>query len=533
MFTRHGGLTGVAILVSLAVACTALGVSAAPSAPAPGGTLTVGIRQEPSTTDPHASANAVSQRVLASLYDDLVYMTPDGAYHPWLATRWVISPDGKTYTLFLRQGVRFHDGTPFTADAVKVSLDRIVDPATHSTSAISALGPYSSSEVVDASTIRVHLKDPYGPFINALSQPWLGIVSPAALKTWGRDYAQHPVGTGPFKFAEMVAQDHITMIRNPDYAWAPPGVTAHTGPAYLDRIVIRTVPEDSTRLATLQNGETNLIEPIPEQNVAQVQADSNLYVMKRLYMGAGRVALINSQRAPTNDVRVRKAIEYAVDTATLIKTVFYGQQVPGRGPVSSIMPGYDKSLETVYSYDPTKARQLLEEAGWRQGTGAVRTKDGQPLQMAIYIIANIGQEPTAEFLQSQLRQIGIDLQIRALARAAWYEGINRGDHNLTLAFFVWPDPDMLRTLYFSTNIPFNWFHYNNPDVDRLLVQASQLTAISPRIALYRQVMRKVMDDALPLTLFYENNILGVRRTVQGVKFDPVGYPLFYDAYIAR
>lgn len=533
MKAHHGSGLRSTVAVVMAVALAAAGAAAAPSAPTPGGTLTVGIRQEPSTTDPHASANAVSQRVLASLYDDLVSMTPDGAYHPWLATRWTISPDGKTYTLYLREGVKFHDGTPFNAAAVKASLDRIVDPATRSTSAISAIGPYASSEVVDISTIRVHLKEPYGPFINALSQPWLGIISPTALKSWGRDYAQHPVGTGPFKFVEMVPQDHITMVRNPAYAWPPASGTTHSGPAYLDRLVIRTVPEDSTRLATLQNGETNLIEPVPEQDVAQVQNDPNLYVLKRLYMGAGRVVLLNTQRPPTNDVRVRRAIEYGVDTATLVKTLFHGQQVVGRGPVSPIMAGYDKSLESMYTYDPAKARQILEEAGWRPGPGGVRAKDGQPLQISLFIIPNVGSEPTAEYIQSQLRQVGIDVQIRALARAAWYEGINRGNHNMTLAFFIWPDPDILRTLYFSTNIPFNWFHYNNPDVDRMLVEASRLTDMRARVGLYRKVMRKVMEDALPLTLFYENNILGARRSLQGVKFDAVGYPLFYDAYVAR
>jgi len=532
MHARHGSWAGSAVVIFVVVALAAFGAAAAPTAPTPGGTLTFGIRQEPSTTDPGASANGVSQRVLASMYDDLVYMALDGSYHPWLATRWTISPDGKTYTLYLRQGVKFQDGTPFNAEAVKVTLDRVIDPATQSTSAISAIGPYASSEVVDASTVRVHLKEPFGPFINALSQPWLGIISPTALKSWGRDYAQHPVGTGPFRFVEMVPQDHITLARNPAYAWAPSGMS-HSGPAYLERLIIRTVPEDSTRLATLQNGETNLVEPVPEQNVAQVQADPNLYVLKRLFMGAGRVVLLNSQHAPTNDVRVRKAIEYGVDTVTLVKTLFYGQQVPGRSPVSPIMAGYDKSLENVYTYDPAKARQILDEAGWRPGPGGVRVKDGQPLQISLWIIANIGSEPIAEYLQSQLRQVGIDVQIRSLARAAWYEGINRGDHNMTLAFFDWPDPDMLRTLYFSTNIPFNWFHYNNPEVDKELLQASQITDMGARIRLYRQIMRKIMDDALPLTLFYENNILGAQRTVQGVKFDPVGYPLFYDVYITR
>jgi peptide/nickel transport system substrate-binding protein len=272
---------------------------------------------------------------------------------------------------------------------------------------------------------------------------------------------------------------------------------------------------------------------VPEQAVAQVQSLSDLYLLKRMFMGSGRVMLLNTQRAPTNDVRVRRAILYGVDTATMVKTLFFGQHVAGRSPVSPLMASYDKSLETVYSYDPAKARQILDEAGWRAGPGGVRAKDGQPLRVSLFIIPNIGSEPTAEYVQSQLRQVGIDVEIRALARAAWYEGLNRGDQNLMIAFFDWPEPDMLRTLYYSTNIPFNWSHYNNPQMDQMLLQASQTIDMGKRLVLYRQIQRKVMDEALVLTLFYENNILGARRSLQGVKFDPVGYPLLYDAYITQ
>ncbi len=522
------GLLVLVLLVPLSSPSLAQGPS-----PQTGGTLVYGIRQEPSTTDPHGSAAAVAQRVLASMYDSLVFMTPRGQILPWLAVSWEASPDAKVYTFKLRRDVKFHDGTPFNAAAVKFNLDRIIDPATKSTSAISALGPYDRTVVVDEFTARVHFKDSYAPFLYAASTPFLGMISPAAARKWGIDFNKHPTGSGPFKFESMVPGDNITMVRNPEYRWPPKGFFNNTGPAYLEKIVVKTIPEASTRLATLENGETNAIEPVPEKNVAALVQSKRYRVLKAAYPGAPRIVFLNSKKFPTDDLAVRRAILYALNQDLMVRTLFFSVHTAAKTPLTPATVGYDKSLESMYPYDPEKAKAVLEEAGWRMGSDGVRTKGGRRLVIEEHIIGNIGLEEPAEFLQGQLRDIGIQIDIKSMARAAWYEGINRGDHNLVPLFYIYADLDLLRGLYHSTRIPFNWSHVSDAALDRDLEEAYRSPDIAKRIQVYKRVQRRVMELALVLPLYNEFNLVGIRSEVKGMRFDPTAYPLFYDVWIEK
>jgi peptide/nickel transport system substrate-binding protein len=515
------------------VATEAMPTEIPAEAPQQGGTLILGIRQEPSSLDPQGSANAVSQRALASMYDSLVWMTREGKFYPWLATSWTISDDGLEYTFKLRDDVTFHDGTPLTAEAVQVMLDRIRDPETGSTSAASALGPYDHTEIIDDHTAKVVLSAPYGPFLYALSQPFFGIPSPTAVKKYGnKEFIQHPTGSGPFMLEENVPQDHITLVRNPDYKWAPTDVFDNPGPASLERIIIRTIPEASTRLASLLNGEVNAIEPVPAQDLASLEADPNYYVLKPLYSGAGRLMFLNTKKAPTDDIDVRRAIMYAVDDQALVDLVFFGVQQAGRSPLSPATLGYDERFEHIYSYDPEKAKQILDDAGWVEGSDGIREKDGQRLSLVMYVIAdNPETEQTSEFIQGQLREVGMEVELLTLARAAWYEGLNNGDHNLVALFFIYGDPDVLRLIYHSDNIPFNWSHWTDPETDQLLEEAYQTNDVAKRLELYDQIQQIIMDQALVLTLFYEYNLMGFSKDIEGVLFDVTAYPLFYGVTI--
>jgi peptide/nickel transport system substrate-binding protein len=530
----HGRLGALAILLALALLAPVT-APAAPAGPAPrtGGTLVYGIRQEPSTTDPHGSAAAVAQRVLASMYDSLVFMTPRGQMLPWLAESWDVSPGARTYTFKLRRDVKFHDGTRFDAAAVKFNLDRIIDPATRSTSAISALGPYDRTEVVDEFTARVHFKESYAPFLYAASTAFLGIVSPAAARRWGADFNKHPTGSGPFRFESMVPGDNITMVRNPDYRWPPKGFFRNTGTAYLDKIVIRTIPEASTRLSTLENGETNAIEPVPEKDVARLTQDRRFRVLRALYPGAPRMVFLNTKRPPTDELAVRRAVLHGFSQDLLVRTLLFSVHTPAKTPLTPGTVGYDKSLEGMYPYDPEKAKSVLEEAGWRMGPDGIRTKGGRRLVLDQFIIANIGMEPPAEFLQGQLREVGIQVDLKVMARAAWYEGINKGDHHLVPLFYIYADLDLLRGLYHSKRIPFNWSHVGNAELDRDLEEGYRSPDINKRIETYRRVQRKIMELALVLPLYNEFNLVGIRTEVRGMLFDPTAYPLFYDVWLER
>jgi len=529
----HVRLAALGLVIFALALSTGTSVLAQGPSPQTGGTLVYGIRQEPSTTDPHGSAAAVAQRVLASMYDSLVFMTPRGQILPWLAESWEVTPDAKIYTFKLRRDVKFHDGTRFNAAAVKFNLDRILDPATRSTSAISALGPYARTEVVDEFTARVVFKESYAPFLYAASTAFLGIVSPAAARRWGVDFVKHPTGSGPFKFESMVPADNITMVRNAEYRWPPKGFFKNTGPAYLDKVIVKTIPEASTRVATLQNGETNAIEPVPEKDVASLAHSKGYRVLKAPYPGGPRMVFLNTKKFPTDDLAVRRAILYAFNADQMVRTLLFSVHTAAKTPLTPGSVGYDKSLEGMYSYDPEKAKSLLTEAGWTPGADGIRTKGGRRLVMEQHIIANVGQEGPSEFLQGQLRDVGIQADIKSLARGAWYEGINRGDHNLVPLFYIYGDPDLMRGLYHSARIPFNWSHVSDPTLDRDLEEAYRSADINKRIPIYRRVQRRVMELALLLPLYNEFNLVGIRAEVRGMLFDPTAYPLFYDVWIEK
>ncbi|HQN63376.1 MAG TPA: ABC transporter substrate-binding protein, partial [Flexilinea sp.] len=204
--------------------------------------LTVALSVEPVSLDPAGGLYIPEQLLIQQIYDPLIYADPEQNLHPGLATSWEVNPEGTEFTLNLRNDVKFHDGTPFNAQAVKVSLDRAAVGTTVAAAAPAILTDYIETQVVNDTQVVIKFSTPHATFLQDLTRPWLMISSPAAIEQYGDDYGQHPVGTGPFIFKEWAAQDHITLVKNPDYNWGPEFFT-HTGPALLDEIVFRILPE--------------------------------------------------------------------------------------------------------------------------------------------------------------------------------------------------------------------------------------------------------------------------------------------------
>jgi len=226
-------------------------VPLAPTAAPKGGKLVMGTDKFPSGLDPHVNSSWDVMRILVSVYDPLVWQDPEtGEILPGLAESWEISDDGLRYTLRLRKDVSFHDGTPFNAEAAKFSLDRILAPETQSQYAKAFLGPTDSIDAVDEYTLRINLKTPSAYLLSGLSQTYVAMVSPAAVERWGSEYQLHQVGTGPFIMKEYVPKDHVTLTRNDKYSWAP-SIFEHQGPAYLEEIEWRFMPEEATHLPAL------------------------------------------------------------------------------------------------------------------------------------------------------------------------------------------------------------------------------------------------------------------------------------------
>src|SRR5881397_4340091 len=235
---------GLAALIALG-----LTTAAAPAADAPtGGTLVIGLDQEPPTLDPHASPSAVTYQIIASVTENLVYRGLDGKLVPWLAESWTSARDGRSVTFKLRRDVKFHDGTPFNADAVKFNFDRIVDPKFKPGSSRAQIAGYAGSKVLDEFTVQVSFETPYAPFLTYAAAGTLSLVSPKAVRETGDAVHTRPIGTGPFMMKDYVAKDHTTMVRNPAYNRKAPG-SERSGPALLETIIWKFIPEAGTRVA--------------------------------------------------------------------------------------------------------------------------------------------------------------------------------------------------------------------------------------------------------------------------------------------
>ena len=489
--------------------------------PAASRRLVYGLTLAPSGIDPHVNASSELGIPLTSVYDTLVYQDPaTGQFVPGLAESWKISDDGRTYSFTLRRDVKFHDGTPFNAAAVKVNLERISDPATQSQKAMFMLGPFDRADVLDEFTVVIHLKQPFAPLLDSLSQVYLGIASPAALARWGKDYQLHQVGTGPFIFKEYVPQDHLTLVRNPDYKWGPV-IWENRGPAHLDEITFRFYVDPATRALALESGQVQVMGEVPPQDVDRLTAGKfTLYAAP--IPGQPLQFFLNTRRAPTDDFRVRQALLYATDRAAIVKAVFRNRSPVAFGPLTSATVGYDPEVEKLYSFDPDKARQLLDDAGWRVGPDGVRQKDNQRLQLD-GVLMDYGFVPeTAQLVQAQWAQVGVEFKTQLVPYGTLLQAGREGSVNVIPFLLSGSDPDILRQ-FFRSGESFNYARVSDPALDAALDKAVTLTDLQARALLYADVQQRVMAQALIVPIRDYVNLNVAAKSVTGLRYDARGW----------
>jgi peptide/nickel transport system substrate-binding protein len=503
----------LAFLGALLIACI-------PPTPTPR-RLIYGLTLAPSGIDPHINASSELGIPLTSVYDTLIYQDPaTGEFVPGLAESWSISEDRQTYTFILRRDVKFHDGTPFNAAAVKANLDRIADPNTKSQKAVFMLGPYEKTEVIDEYTVAIHLREPFAPLLDSLSQVYLGMASPAALQQWGADYQLHQVGTGPFRFIEYIPSDHLTLARNPDYRWGP-RVFAHSGPAYLDEIVFRFYTDPATRAVALESGQADIMGEVPPLDAQRLAQDPRFQLLAVPIPGMSLQFFLNTTRPPLDDVRVRQALLYATDRTAIVSSIFSGLSPAAYGPLTRVTFGYDPAVETMYPYDPTRAAQLLDEAGWLQA-GELRQKDGQPLHLEA-VIMGFGYVPEiVQLLQVQWRELGVDLHVRQVPYGALLEAGHSGAVHLIPFFLSGTDPDLLRS-FFRSDAAFNWSKIVDLELDAWLDQGARMADLTVRRELYSKVQRRIMEAALVLPIRDYVNLNVAHARVQGLRYDARGW----------
>ncbi len=500
-----------------------------------GGRLVVALDQTPPTLDPHGSPSAVTFEMTSSVFETLLYLDKDRKLQPYLAESYEASSDGKTYTFKLRKDVKFTDGTPFNAESVKYNFDRIVDPKYKPGGSLAALSGYDKTEAVDEFTARVTFKTANAPFLTYAAGGTLGMMSPTATKAQtAEQVTQVPVGSGPFKIKELVASDHATLVRNDDYTRRAPG-SDHDGPAYLDEVYFKFVPEGATRATTLESGESQLIHNIPPQTLGRFEGAQGFKVDKPAYVGTPRFAALNTKLFPTDDPAVRKALLYATNKEAIINNSYKGVGTVAYAPLTA--GTLDNSqFKTLYAYNPDQAKKTLEEAGWKAGGDGIRAKDGKRLELVINAIdTGAGIDNYIQLVQAQWREVGIDAKIKAQARAPWYEDNYKCANNAVPLFLRSGDWDGMFSLFHSSTIGtnFNFSCYNNPEVDKLLTDGKAETDTAKRRQIYLDAGKKVMEDAVFLPLVDELSVWGYKTTVSGLLFNGYTYPIFVDVAISK
>jgi len=457
----------------------------------PPGVLVVGQIAEPKSLDPAAVTAVNDFRILVNLYDGLVRFQ-DGTLEvePSLASDWEISEDGTEYTFTLREDVTFHDGTPFDAEAVKFNFDRMLDEdhPYHDTGPFPLAFFFSAiqeTEVVDDTTVRLHLDEPYAPLLSNLAYPTGLMVSPAAVAEHGEDFGRNPVGTGAFRFAEWDSNTRVVVEKNPDY-WngAPP----------LEAVVFRPITDGNTRVTEMLAGGLDLMVEVPPDSLGVFREDPAFTV----YEQAGPhlwFLILNTREAPFDDKRARQAVNYAIDKIALVDNVLSGTATVATGPIPAAFEwAYNEELEP-YPYDPDKARELLREAG------------AEGAEITFYVTEGgsgmLDPIPMGTAIQADLEAVGLDVSIETYEWNTFLGLVNPGlEGKADMAQMAWMtnDPDTLPFLALrSEAMPdaggFNSGYYSNPEVDALLEQARRGTDQSERARLYREMQAIVFEDA--------------------------------------
>ncbi len=465
-------------------------------------TLRIALADDADQLDPTLARTFVGRIVFAGLCDKLFDLNEKLEIVPQLATGYEWT-DPKTLLVHLRSGVKFHDGTTMDAAAVKYSLERHL--TMDGSSRRGELASMDHVEIVDPATLRIFLKAPSSPFIAQLTDRAGMIVSQKAAEAAGKNFSLNPVCSGPFKFVERVAQDHITLDRFPDY-W-------DAGSIHFSRIIYRTIIDSSVKLANLQAGSVDLAERMAPTDVEAVKKDAKLKLA--IYDGLGYQAITfnvaHGPRAQTpvgQDARVRRAFALSIDRAALVQVVYNGMFTPAAQAIAAGSPYHDPAIAPG-PRDIAKAKALLQEAGVKLPVVLELTTTNSPTQ-----------QQEAEVMQSMAAEAGFDVKVKTMEFASSLDADDRGD--FTAHLIGWSgrsDPDGNTWNFLHTGSPLNVSAYSDKEVDAALEQARAVTDIPARRALYGKVSAKEIADVPLMYLYTTKSITAMKTGVVG--FRPV------------
>ena len=402
------------------------------------------------------------------IFDRLVSQAADLSYHPWLAESWEEAPDGMSWTFHLKQGVTFHNGEPFNAEAVKAWLELFKAAEGENAYMAEAI---ASVEVVDDHTVKFVMSRPEPNLLYNLSATFMGVVEPKSFAALGDDFGvTEAYGTGPFKLESFTIGQETVLVRNDDYTWGP-AVAANHGPAKVERLTFREIPEDSTAFLELKTGGVDFLLSVPADLTAEVQKEANLAILTMPGQDVWYMP-INVTKAPFDDIRVREAAAKAINQEEILASVFGGVGAVADTFLISALPESHVSDGAKIHYDPDHSNALLDEAGWAMGPDGVRMKDGQPLKVTLWTQSDSIFRRLTEVVQAQLKAVGIEAEITTFDSSMIRDQYKTGEQQLAVRSYNWDNADIVDWFFGGDRLGYpNVSMFNDPKAEELRAAA--------------------------------------------------------------
>jgi peptide/nickel transport system substrate-binding protein len=465
-----------------ATSAPAAAATQAPAATSAAGALRVAIGVDPDSMDPVGQTTTTVQNIVDYICEPLVWLGEDGKLQPRLAESWTADPSGKSFTFKLRTGVKFHDGADFNAEAVKLSWDRVLNPEMK----MPLRGIMSVVEKVtpvDASTVRFDLKNPFGPFVSAMSQTAFNIVSPNVVKDFPKTWKDEPVGTGPYKYKSRVKGSELVLERNDSYWGKKPAYQTHQ---------YKIVPEAATRESLILANQAEVIILPPPADIPKLQANNQLKVLLAQSNRTIFIGQYTQREGPTKNVKFRQALNYAVDKEGIIKSILFGAAEVMDAPMSSMLFGHSKV--GAYPYDPAKAKALLKESGFEGAALKFYHSTGRYVQDGQF----------SQAIANNLRDIGLKVETQTMDWPTYQATVNVAPDKVSGDLFVlgWAPGYLDASQQMEQFRKSAWppaglasAHYTNPTVEDLIAKANAGVDEKVRADQYAQANKIIMEEA--------------------------------------
>jgi peptide/nickel transport system substrate-binding protein len=487
---------------------------------------------EPASLDGHIEPYQPAWLIDSFIADPLLILGPDGEFHPALAASWTSSENADEWTFNLRDDAQFQDGTPFDAEALKYNIERILHPDTRSAEMAARLGPVERIEIVDAKTVKFHYAEPWVTLLDALWR--MPVWSPTAAEKWGVDeFDKHLVGAGPFTLEEWVPNSHVTLKRWEDYGgWN--SISEDGGPARLTGVTIHFIGEEAVLGNMVKTGDAHIAMNLPATYIGDYVDVDGFELVTGFQAGTGLQMVMNTRKPPFDILEFRRALLYGTNQIAINDLLFDGTYLPSYGPLNTVHPCYWEGSEERYPHDPDKAKALLEQAGYvdRDGDGVREAydvsgvADGTPLSFKWTVL---NYEEIGEAVQSQWRELGINLIVEMVPGPVQLERVNTREFDLIYERQRSPDPNLLEMVWNSAWDVVGgwaWTGFVDAELDETVRQLRVVPDPEARCELAKTAQKIILDNALMVPTLSEPVFYAVSDKVQNFQLMSEGNYFF-------